>query len=669
MERNLPPVEVVASADSLVEQQFLIDNPLHNYASWTYLFSLHMLNFQQFNNAALGKPYSPANIIVPGAGRHGSSFGRADEFQQEFFIDNFRMRSVVGHTFRSKQSNIIEYSFTIYEPNGFSFVDRLIETSKRIGNKNWVQDPYMLQLDFYSADLPGKIEGLTKYLPINIVSMKTKLTEKGTEYDIKAVPYHHKALSDTSLTVHKDMPIKGEMVIDYLGNGDDANVSAAEGSDLDKLRYKAITGKNSTFKNSGLIDEINRYYQTLKKDNKVGIPNKVKIIVAEEIGKAQAFPNWQNNPAMARSVPNDKSVKAENQSAVSDKNFGSISFKAGELNVPRGSKIDDVISFIVDNSSYIRDQLTNYSDDIPLEQRVKATADNTFRYYKILPVVKIIDYDKKTNNYSYDMEYHVKPYLRHVAHPETSKNGQVQGYVKEYNYIYTGKNRDVLDLQIEFNLMYYNAMSITSEAQLSGQGSGTSKEAEQAAEQRSDFGDHNDFNKQTNTNIINALSGKFAPSPIHYTASDTSVSNPDNKSSAQRDLVKNILRQPKGEMINVKLKIIGDPTLFKQDDCFITQGIYNTAGLTNGSISYDNGELYVFVNFKSPNDYDETTGLANPDVSKYGYSPFSGKYAIVEIEHTFSSGKFEQTLNLVRLPVQEQELNNINTSSTTYQGK
>jgi hypothetical protein len=65
----------------------------------------------------------------------------------------------------------------------------------------------------------------------------------------------------------------------------------------------------------------------------------------------------------------------------------------------------------------------------------------------------------------------------------------------------------------------------------------------------------------------------------------------------------------------------------------------------------DQGELYVQVTVKSPSDIDEATGLMKFD-SKYSTSLFSGMYRILTVESTFSGGKFEQTLDVVRLPRQ-----------------
>jgi len=125
----------------------------------------------------------------------------------------------------------------------------------------------------------------------------------------------------------------------------------------------------------------------------------------------------------------------------------------------------------------------------------------------------------------------------------------------------------------------------------------------------------------------------------------------------QRDLTST----SRGDMINIQLKIIGDPQLIKQDDLFYAQNIRPpTSQFTpNNSLYYDGGELYVNVIFQSPIDYDESTGLAIPNLGNYTYNLFNGIYKIITVDNIFRQGKFEQTLNLIRLPVNAQDINQL----------
>ena len=127
------------------------------------------------------------------------------------------------------------------------------------------------------------------------------------------------------------------------------------------------------------------------------------------------------------------------------------------------------------------------------------------------------------------------------------------------------------------------------------------------------------------------------------------------------DLQRDLTSTSRGDMINIQLKIIGDPQLIKQDDLFYAQNIRPpTSQFTpNNSLYYDGGELYVNIIFQSPIDYDESTGLAIPNLGNYTYNLFNGIYKIITVENNFRQGKFEQTLNLIRLPVNAQDINQL----------
>lgn len=122
----------------------------------------------------------------------------------------------------------------------------------------------------------------------------------------------------------------------------------------------------------------------------------------------------------------------------------------------------------------------------------------------------------------------------------------------------------------------------------------------------------------------------------------------------------------RGDMITLKMRILGDPHFIKQDDVFYNTGVAPGQGqLTpNGSLWTDDGELYVYITFRSPTDYDEATGLAIPANSQYNRSEWSGIYRIIKVENDFTKGKFEQVLELARLPLSDIDINQNSTAQS-----
>ena len=129
-------------------------NPLHDYDSYTYCLSLHLLNIDEFNNL-INNPdqsYIPQHVLVSSAGRYNTNFIRDPAFKEDFYFDNFKMNSIVNVTNRSRSTNLIECSFTLIEPMGFTFINRLIEAARRVnGQGSYIKMPYVLQIDFFGV--------------------------------------------------------------------------------------------------------------------------------------------------------------------------------------------------------------------------------------------------------------------------------------------------------------------------------------------------------------------------------------------------------------------------------------------------------------------------------------------------------------------------------------
>jgi hypothetical protein len=103
------------------------------------------------------------------------------------------------------------------------------------------------------------------------------------------------------------------------------------------------------------------------------------------------------------------------------------------------------------------------------------------------------------------------------------------------------------------------------------------------------------------------------------------------------------------------MKIIGDPHFIKQDDILINPGNPEYDDLVKdqlitevGSLVMDRGEIFAKVAFRTPTDIDDNTGLVRQD-GKYTESVFSGMFRLLTVDSEFRQGKFEQTLNLIRI--------------------
>ena len=85
-----------------------------------------------------------------------------------------------------------------------------------------------------------------------------------------------------------------------------------------------------------------------------------------------------------------------------------------------------------------------------------------YNHFKIIPKINLGPYDKIRNDYSRIVTFFVKKYqVRGVRFPDVRPGTRPKDVdcVKEYNYYFTGKNTDILDLKINFDTLFYTALT------------------------------------------------------------------------------------------------------------------------------------------------------------------------------------------------------------------
>ena len=112
------------------------------------------------------------------------------------------------------------------------------------------------------------------------------------------------------------------------------------------------------------------------------------------------------------------------------------------------------------------------------------------------------------------------------------------------------------------------------------------------------------------------------------------------------------------DMYNLEMEIIGDPYYIAQSGTGNYTSEQATPNLnTDGSVNYESGEVDIIVNFRTPIDINQGTGLYNfGGTSKSApVTQFSGLYCVQTIKSKFADGKFTQVLTGFRRPTQEYE--------------
>jgi hypothetical protein len=633
----------------------VIPNPLHQYASYTYNFSLWWLDPADYNaladdNADVGEGtnyvLSENSFVVAEQGGIYTDRRLPEAFGLDYNIKSVEFETVVGLNSTSKSSNMTSGSMTIIEPFGVTLLDSLIMHALNSGNgTSYIGNPYMLQLDFVGYDDTGTAMPPTdtniyrKRFPINILEMKVEVTHKGTEYKL--------AFCSMAQTPHNN---------EFSTTPEDITITASTVGDFFKQFAERINSfwlKQAQTKKSQYSD-----YMTFDVDDTIAASS---IISTAHMNVSQANPNGDN-----------------------------FDISKGAFSIPRGTQIKDVVDKVIIQSQYVIGQLNDSlqqsveSGTIQAEQSASFVDNFTSSMTKIMNTYKIttstrlagqdasgtvsdLQFDNVRNVYAKTLKYSIHQYsIYDVKHPSGPTLTDSEPYtVKEYNYLYTGENIDVLDLKINFDKTFYTAVNTYTE-----QFAAATPSPSTAVDARLSTGISSTFGSWlsgilglgpnlTKVPTLQPLRYKNIVGDQRDNIGFNIINNPSAQKSA--NFMRSLYTNLGGDMLNLDLTIVGDPTLLKQDDWLynprpsaspIFNGGTSQYDLASqyGQIRMDNGALVVRVNINTPVDLDvdyNNNGLVYPQIGTRR-SFFSGQYQVRTIKNEFSDGKFTQVLSMNR---------------------
>jgi len=620
------------------------DNKLDPYSNYTYNFDLYALDAKAFN--AISKNRNAVdefknNLLISSGGK---KIGRNAKFGDDFYIDDVEIDSIAPTMEQTKGTHSANIQFTVFEPYGVSLLERLIDVAQELGVKSeqYTRLPYMLRITFVGYDdngVPRRINDTEKLFLLSVWDLKFTADGTGSKYTFRAVPYAHEAFTSKIDTLPSDIEITANTVVDMLGRTGVASISASEerfdnsgNGDTDDAEPE-ITEKK---KNRSLEDIINRYEEIVTQKGSGVVPNgqpiptklirdEFRIIIDDEEIKNARIKKDNFDPDQYVTQKSKENLqdfyKSKFQSYKKSFKVTDVPSKANALRVNAGTSLVDVIGIVLLHSSYIHDQFKGDPSKVKLK---------SLKWYKITPEIELKDWDEVLGRFAYIITYRVTSFPINNVKVESRRysvpRGNIKGFHKKYDYIFTGHNDKVLGFDIKYNVAYHTVFDSSNIRGDESTAAGTSK-------------------NDGSTNIPSTSTTTKSTQ-----TSEMSSKNTSGKGALTQDLVRNVLTNGI-DLFNLKMEVIGDPDYVMQNDMFSEyrarrdkgkKGVY----LPSGSIDYDASSLYVQVNFKTPVDYDSQTGLMNLTKDrKYNSSTqFSGIYEVWKVRSSFSSGMFQQDL-------------------------
>ena len=610
------PAEI---SNSLYEENIvdlpILPNVLHKYTNWTYNVSWYMLDTESHESIVRnGGITNPGRELRNLLMRSGST-GRAGVMGQngDYYIENLRFTTIFGQNSQTtKSSNNFDIRFEVVEPYGVAFLSELIQLAQANGIADQFDIPYMLEIKFKGYDDYGNVVNHIpgsgpKYIPIKIINITFKIVSGATVYSVQAVPYAHSPLQNQwNAFIHESISIKGSTFEELMGS---------------------------------LFEYLNNSEKT-KAEEQSRTPDEFKFIIHDNDLKSSKVGFVHDTRGQAAQIDRLSMTSGEDT-----KEF---------VQITGGSTLKSAVQAIA--------SATDFGARFNTVGQPESNADNNkkpFRLLKIVPVVtKLNKYNTSTKQYSKTIVYKIETQKMYgfVLPDMPGAKPTQRGWQKEYNWIFTGKNQDIVDFEADYNIQYFNIRNsyVTSKGKVSGTPSANSFHLPDDGITRTDAG------------------GKVY-SPAIVTASNSlsdSVQNSFRGAAHQlaADHMDNVLNNPGADMISINLKIIGDPDWIAQDKSILPtiDASSGNARIVNGSVAIDNHDVFFMLRFKTPRDYDPEKGLMKIDTEQ---TFVQGLYRVISIDSNFYDGKFEQTLKAIR--VQDQVSNdpaNIPNLTRGYRG-
>jgi len=671
-----------ATTDPIIARSNLY-NPLHNYRSWNYVFTIAAvepasLKDSSYQDSALkyvilkssGKgsttisnsvntPDTPAD---PNVNDLITQFNRESPGRFDLFIDNVTIDSMITASEEASMSLPTKLSFDVIEPYSMGgFLEALAVASRAVGQLSYAAAPFVLKMEFFGYsdkstgpdDKPVLIPETTRYYPFLFTKVEVEASDRGTLYKCVGCPTNEKGFGESN-NVKSDIKMKGttvgevlrgmiqsinDAVVDEAKKNKGANTTNYDTYEIyfapEDTGQKIITnGPNRTPEDTSIPNaKIN--------DELRGNPN---YSFPDPGSPAPGTSGYQGQPSTGDSTPTAKY----------DPNAGAINFASG-------SQIHEIISAVIRDSKFTKDLL---AVELP---KVKAdtSGNGQVTYFMVRLETDFLDknFDPQTMAKNMNYRYVVQPYKMHYTRIPGEQLGVanwegVQKQIKRtYDYLYTGKNKDVINFNLKFNHLYFQAIPPATGNKSNNETTKTAGSPD-TPQVTAPVGDPKSVADKEGkpTAPIKSASASSATTPQGGTG-QPGQSTPYHAiaQSMHEAVLKSV------DLNICDLEIYGDPYYL------VTGGIGNQThqskdkGITsNGELPLYSGECYVNVNFKTPIDIDP---LAKGGLMRFEANllPFSGIYRVNTVNSTLSQGVFKQKLKLVRMPGQLTEAKKVNT--------
>jgi hypothetical protein len=625
------------------------ENVLNNYRSYTYNFTLAAIR----RSDAANPTYTGGDLDIviarsggkgvknmPGSSGEAKGFNKSSPGRFDLFIDNVELTTNMSFSEKGSVTQPAQLKFEIIEPYSFNGLFEALHVAALAADyPTYAEAVYVLKMQFLGypddVDLPNptSIENSTRYFMFKIAEAVMELTEKGTRYSCAGNPWRATALGQPSVqpgsvslqgsTVQTALENYFKRINDLIIDSDKNSKSGNSAGNHDVYEIKFPDVVNG--KESGSTNKIS--------EAKIATPlrdNQLFAFLDPAIStKANAL---QTGNSAASSVPADYVMKDT------------------QIQFAEGRRINEAISAVVRDSTYPRSILEDVAG--------KTDEFGMITYFTVLTeTIPLKTYDAVSKRPFKKYVFKVVPYQVHVTsipgyESVPFKASKLDPIIwRRYDYMYTGKNIDVLNFKLNFK---YALQAELPRGNANNDTPGATRSA--APNATVDV-------KSKDASVENIKLDQTAGGTVATTHNLASMSNQIDGTAGQvsddpywtlaRNMHNAIVTTEGGSLLVGELEILGDPFYL------VTGAFNNTApegestGITKtGEAAHLYGPVFINLEFRNPQDigtFEQGGLLQFQDNQRV---PFSGVYRVSKAVSTFKDGQFKQMLSIQRLPSQ-----------------
>jgi hypothetical protein len=562
----------------------------------------------------------------------------------DMFIENVEIDTLMAFTEGSGSTLPTQIKFEVIEPYSVNgFIEAMHVAAVAAGYPSYLQASFLLKMEFWGYPDndqlqfkdPEKIPKSERFFPIGLTGIDVDITERGTRYKCTAVPFNERAFGEPNV-IKKPIQMSGDYVgmilFDLIKNineqvskSDKDGKSESLGNKHDTYSIKFPIWSDTEGWTDGFNEIAASKLTEILKDNAL-----YKMVDPATAGKPDAY----KKQGSSQPTPAQQSKEPE-----------AIKYTPGKTVVQfaENMNIHEAISSVIRDSEYTRNILKDVKKSIDQFGMIK--------YFMVKVEVTNLNVINETTKKPFqNFEYVVTPYKVHYTRIPTYGQEQIDDKnlkllsLRQYNYIYTGKNIDIINFKLNFNTLFFEAVP-------AAMGNNDTPSAKTGA------APNNGVVVRQNATPTETVQKQEVPTPPTKVESSPVQPTGGNAGQLLNDpyaiLAKKMhsaIIDSKASMITGEIELLGDPFYIATGGVGNYVSTPDSRGKTkDGEADHIFSEVLITINFRNPIDINPDTGMMIFDPELI---PFSGVYKVNKASSTFKDGTFKQRLEILRIPGQ-----------------